>query len=230
MRLLFVYDHRFVRGEAGEVLSTGSLPAHVWPRYLDHFDRIEVMARDGGTPTSKVGMAVSSHPAVDFTLIPNLITYREQIFRPAGLSQRIRESVDACAAALIRLPSELGFLAADECRKQGKPYAIEVVGCAWDGMFNHGSLLGKLYAPLIYYRTRRAVRQAPLALYVTSSWLQGRYPTDGQVFSASDVEIVPMQEGERAARLRRPSPRHPAVSAAGASSWWICATSGSSRF
>ena len=203
MRLLFVYDHRFVRSETGEVLTTGSLPAHVWPRYLDHFDSIEVLARDGGSPATTTGMATSSHKGVEFTLIAKMTSFRQQILRPRDLDQRIRRSVEACSAALIRLPSELGFLAAAECRRIGKPYAIEVVGCAWDGMFNHGSLLGKLYAPLFFQRARRAIRRAPLALYVTSQWLQGRYPTDGKAFAASDVEIVPMTDAQRQNRAGR---------------------------
>jgi glycosyltransferase involved in cell wall biosynthesis len=201
-RLLFVYDHRFYRGPAGEVCTSGSLPAHVWSRYLDHFDSIEVLSRDGG-PAPNSDLADSSHTGVTFNLIEGLTTFRQQIFRPRNLDARIRSSVACSSAALIRLPSELGFLAAAECRRIGKPYAIEVVGCAWDGMFNHGSLLGRLYAPLFYLRTRRAVRHAPLALYVTSKWLQSRYPTDGISYAASDVEIAPLTEPEASGRQER---------------------------
>ena len=203
MRLLFVYDHRFFRDDTGAVFTSGSLPNHVWSRYLEHFDSVEVLARDGGPAPARHGLASSSQAGVSFNLIPNLTTFRQQIFRPRDLDRRIRASLASCSAALIRLPSELGFLAAAECRKMGKPYAIEVVGCAWDGMFNHGSLLGRLYAPLFYLRARRAIRHAPLALYVTSKWLQGRYPTEGRSFPASDVEIVPLTEAETKTRQER---------------------------
>jgi glycosyltransferase involved in cell wall biosynthesis len=104
------------------------------------------------------------------------------------------------------LPSELGFIAVSECRKAGVPYAVEMVGCAWDAMRNHGSWLARFYAPFVYLRTRRALRQAPLALYVTSRWLQGRYPSGGRTYAASDVEIESMSARDteaREARIRR---------------------------
>ena len=203
MRLLFVHDHRFYRDDKGLVYSSGALPAHVWERYLDHFESLRVLARDGGALPAEANYALSSCSGVDFDLVPNLTTHRQLLLRPERLRGMIRERIRSCDAALIRLPSELGFIAESECRSLGKPYAVEVVGCAWDGMVNHGSWLGKLYAPLHYYRTRRAVRRAPSALYVTSRWLQDRYPTDGSSCSASDVEIAPMTASERQAREAR---------------------------
>ena len=87
--------------------------------------------------------------------------------------------------------------------RAGIPYAVEVVGCAWDGMRNHGSWFGRVYAPLFYQRTRRALSRAPLALYVTTNWLQQRYPTTGKAYGASDVEIAPMGSAELQARKTR---------------------------
>jgi len=42
-----------------------------------------------------------------------------------------------------------------------------------------------------------------LSLYVTSRWLQRRYPTRGKAYAASDVEIAPMSEEERSSRQMR---------------------------
>ncbi|WP_051531637.1 glycosyltransferase family 4 protein [Sphingomonas sp. URHD0057] len=202
-RLLFVHDHRFLVDDAGSVFTSGSLPAHVWTRYLETFECIEVLARDGGAPPAGQQPALASRAGVTFNLVRNLGSHLEQLIRPKALKLRIRAAVEGCSAALIRLPSELGFLAAAECERAGKPYAIEVVGCAWDGMRNHGSLAGRLYAPFFYWRTRNAVQRAPLALYVTSRWLQQRYPTRGQAYAASDVEIAPMTAAREAARRKR---------------------------
>ena len=90
-----------------------------------------------------------------------------------------------------------------ECRAAGKPYAVEMVGCASNGARNHGSWFGRLYALPFYLRTRRALRHAPLVLYVTSHWLQQRYPTLGKSFAASDVEIATMSDAEQSAREAR---------------------------
>ena len=205
MRLLFVHDHRFYQYHSGEVYTSGSLPAETWDRYLAHFDSVHVVGRDGGPLPADANYALSSRPGVTFDLIPN-VSYRELVLGSKALRDRIRSNVGASDAAVLRLPSELGFMAAAQCRKVGKPYAVEMVGCAWDAMRNHGSWSAWLYAPLMYLRTRRALREAPLSLYVTSRWLQRRYPTRGKAYSASDVEIVPMSEAElrsRKARLGR---------------------------
>jgi glycosyltransferase involved in cell wall biosynthesis len=205
MRLLFVHDHRFYGDHSGAVYTSGSLPAEVWDRYLAHFDSVHVVGRDGGPLPADANYALSSRAGVTFDLIPD-ITYRQLVLGSKALRDWIRSNVGACDAAVLRLPSELGFMAATQCRKLGKPYAVEMVGCAWDAMRNHGSWSAWFYAPLFYLRTRRALRQAPLTLYVTSRWLQQRYPTSGEAYSASDVEIAPMsdeQSQSREARLRQ---------------------------
>ena len=202
MRLLFVHDHRFYRDDSGAVYTAGSLPTDVWDRYLAHFDSVRVIGRDGGLLPTGANFARTSCPDVTFDLVP-VQGYAQLILGPRHIREQVRAGVEACDAAIVRLPSELGFMAAAECRKIGKAYAVEVVGCAWDGMRNHGSWFGRVYAPLFYQRTRRALSRAPLALYVTTSWLQQRYPTTGKSYGASDVEIAPMGSAELQARKTR---------------------------
>lgn len=202
MRLLFVHDHRFYGGEDGTVFTSGSLPAAVWERYLEQFDAVRVVGRDSGPLPPAANYAQSSRPGVSFDLIAG-VSYSRLILGGGVVRRRIRSAVAECDAAIVRLPSELGFLAAAECRKTGKPYAVEMVGCAWDAMRNHGSRSARLYAPWFFRRTRRALRRAPLTLYVTRRWLQQRYPTAGTAYAASDVEIAPIGGQDLAARHAR---------------------------
>ena len=203
MRLLFVHDHRFVRGENGLLYTGGGFPAFVWERYLRHFDEVLVLARDGGELPPGADLALASHPDVSFEFAPNMASAR-QLLKPSREAQeKMRAAVERSDAVVARLPSELGFLAVKTARKLGKPYSVEVVACAWDALFNYGLLKYRLYAPLFFYRARRAMRSAPLALYVTSKWLQTRYPTRGFWTSASNVEMVRMDEEGRARRARR---------------------------
>ena len=204
-RLLFVHDHRFFRDEAGCVFTSGSLPSEIWGRYLEHAGSVRVIGRDGGLLPPDANYARADHDGVSFELIAGA-SYAQLILGSKPVRDRVRSEVEACDVAVVRLPSELGFIAAAECRRAGKPYAVEMVGCAWDAMRNHGSWFGWFYAPLFRHRTRRALREAPLVLYVTSKWLQGRYPTEGKAFAASDVEIAAMGPAElqsREARLQR---------------------------
>ena len=46
---------------------------------------------------------------------------------------------------------------------------MEVVGCAWDALWNH-SYKGKILAPKSYMSMRRAVSKAPYVVYVTNGF------------------------------------------------------------
>ncbi len=204
MRLLFAHDHRFLRGHAGELYSTGCLPASAWGRYLEHFDQLHVIARDEGVIADGVELGRADSPGVSFEFLPNLSSARQLLFRSRDIDRQMEQAVREADAVVARLPSEIGFLAVRHAQRQSKPYAVEVVACAWDALSNFGGLSARLYAPLAFVRTRRAVAEAPLALYVTSSWLQNRYPTKGHAGSASNVELEPVGEAaldKRRARL-----------------------------
>lgn len=203
MRLLFAHDHRFHRGPAGEVYTLGSFPERVWNRYLEHFGEVQVMARSGGALPPGANLARADRPGVTFDFLPSLATLRQLLSPTEEVSRRMKAAVGAADAVVARLPSEIGFLAVRYARQLGKPYAIEVVGCAWDSYWNNGDPSARLYAPLSFLRMRRATARAPLALYVTSSWLQGRYPTRGEWASASNVYLLPTDAAQQARREAR---------------------------
>lgn len=203
MRLLFAHDHRFQRGFGGELYTLGSFPASVWQRYLDHFEQLHVIARDGGSAGGDCRLARADHDGVTFEFLPSLASPQQLMVRSREIDERMGAAVRAADAVVARLPSEIGLLALRHARRLGKPYAVEVVGCAWDGYLNLGGLEARLYAPIAFIRNRRAIARAPLALYVTSSWLQNRYPTDGDWSSASNVYLVPMGAAQGDARELR---------------------------
>jgi glycosyltransferase involved in cell wall biosynthesis len=203
MRLLFAHDHRFLRGPAGELYTPGHLPASTWERFLEHFEEVQVIARDGGPLPEGVRLGRSDHPAVAFDFLPNLSSLRRLVFRSPGIEERMRSAVQSADAVVARLPSEIGLLALKYARRLGKPYAVEVVGCAWEGTRTSGAAGARLYAPLAWSRARKAIGQAPLALYVTSSWLQGRYPTRGEAGFASNVTLEPLTAAASAHRKAR---------------------------
>jgi glycosyltransferase involved in cell wall biosynthesis len=201
-RLLFAHDHRFFHGFGEERYSSGSFPSSLWDRYLEHFDDVIVVARSAGVaPSPSLTRADRAH--VQFELLPNLSSLKQILLPSPTIDARIRSLVQSADAVVARLPSEIGLLAVRHARRLGKPYAVEVVGCVWDSMLSHGALRGRIYAPLGFYRNRRAIRNAPFVLYVTSSWLQQRYPTRGHAESASNVELLPIGIGASARERRQ---------------------------
>ncbi len=203
MKLLFAHDHRFQRNARGEVYSPSSFPAIFWDRYLKHFERVHVIARDGGMMAPGARLARTDREEIEFEFVPSLASLRQLISPSREIDKQVRSAVASADAVVARLPSELGLLAVRHARNLRKPHAIEVVGCAWDSCMNNGSMAARLYAPLALFRNRSAIAKAPLALYVTTSWLQQRYPTNGQQEAASNVSLLPLTDVERSNREAR---------------------------
>ncbi|MBV4494405.1 glycosyltransferase family 4 protein [Pseudomonas sp. SWRI12] len=203
-RVLFVHDHIFkYRGNA--YYSGGGLPAAIWPRYLQVFPSLTVVGRDGGTLIEgEEGYTLSSASGVDFCLLPGISNLKSLLLGHAGVEAVCRSLVADSEGVIARLPSRLGHLFVKEAKRQGKPYAVEVVGCAWGSLWDHGSWKGKFLAPIEALKTRQAVASAPFALYVTEKFLQKRYPCKGGVTTfCSNVNIQPVADEVLFARQRR---------------------------
>lgn len=203
--VLFVHDHRFAR--VGESVHTESqFEAETWLRYLAVFDSVVVVAREECSSSRErwATWPVSSRAGVSFELLPSLSSIKAQLFKRSEVLSRLRKLARESRAIVARLPSELGLVAVEVARELRKPYAVEVVGCAWDALWNHGAPGARAYAPILTYRVRRAVRNAPFVLYVTEEFLQRRYPakTLWQV-ACSNVDIDEVSPEVLAARLKR---------------------------
>jgi glycosyltransferase involved in cell wall biosynthesis len=191
--LLYATDTSFVE-KAGRVYSMGPFSNSYWGKYLEVFERVQVVGRVDVSHPKRNGALdqISSGDQVEFELFPSLSSLTGLIWRRRAVRQRIRELVESADLVLARLHSEFGLLAVEQARLMRKPWAVEVASCAFDCLWHYGDLRGKLYAPIMYWRTRDAVRRAPVAIYVTKEFLQKRYPKrTGVTLAVSDVNVLP---------------------------------------
>ena len=205
VKVMFVHSHRFLAGDDGKVYSPGQFPYATWERYLAWCDELVVIGRchtmhENDAPPST--LTLSSGPRVTFFFVPEytrpwsfLRTRRNTV----AILQRQMRGVDG----IIARTSTLGELAAGIARRMNKPCAIEVVGCAWDALWNHGSWIGRAIAPLSFWGQRRMVSRSNFAIYVTREFLQRRYPCYGRIAGVSDVEIDESDENTLVKRLDR---------------------------
>jgi len=202
-RVVFAHDNPFLRADEGRVYSSrGRWP---WDRYLAFAKSLTVVSRIEDLPaeTDTSGLELSSDPRVSFVPVPSLSGPLLQ-FKNRGAAAKVLESeISRADAVVARLPSEIGDRAARTAARLGKPWAVEVVTCTWDALWNYGTWEGKVYAPVSWWKTRRVVRRAPFAFYVTERFLQGRYPSRGRTVGVSDVELPALDEGVLVARLAR---------------------------
>lgn len=189
MRALFCYD--------GPIQCDGESRHYspvvnntVFDRYLGHAGHLTVAIRVEpfrvGADASRSKLIDETH--VDIVAVPSQSTLSGIAFHRAEAIKIITEELKKVDFAIIRLPSFIGQLAAKIARKLHKPYLVEVVGCPWDSLWNYG-LKGKLVAPWMTHSMKQQVKQADYAIYVTSKFLQSRYPTEGEGIGCSDVQI-----------------------------------------
>lgn len=203
MKVLFAHDHKFKHAD-DKYYSSGGLPCTIWSRYTEVLGDITVVGRDGGVLThADKGFTLSSADGVYFYLLPSIANLKSLLFGNKKVSESIHVLVSQHDALIARLPSRLGVLFIKEAVKQGKPYAIEVVGCPWDALWNYGGIKGKLFAPYAALELKKLVKNSRFALYVTEFFLQSRYPAYKEAVTTfcSNVEIPSVERSVLANRL-----------------------------
>jgi glycosyltransferase involved in cell wall biosynthesis len=185
LRGIFVSDAPFYQFQ-GNTYTYGGFPYAMWQRYLNVCDSLVVVGRSSNIQPKS--MVQSSGDMVSFNLhsIPGTLGW---ILKSKELENKLRAQISAIDFAIIRLPTNLGHKAIDVCKKLGKPFVVEVVGCPFDALKNHGSIFGKIMAPIRRSLMRKQVATAPFVIYVTESFLQQRYPNNKRNTNISNVSI-----------------------------------------
>jgi len=174
MNLVFVHDHKF-RIIDGEYYSTGGLSNDVLTRYTNIFGNVTVICRTVSKQLNDNNLSKITNKNV-------------KIIEGYNNRSIMKEAIRNSDAVIARLPSVLGSKAVRYAKNFSKPYLIEVVGCSWDSYWNH-SIKGKIVAPHFFFRMKEIVKHAPYILYVTTKFLQKKYPCIGRNIGCSDVVL-----------------------------------------
>ena len=155
---------------------------HIIKRYSESFGNVNLFSRVVyQSPKEKM---IDATEYIDKVYGCNSLT---DIFKPKTKAI-LEATVKECNLVIGRLHSIFSCLAADIARKNKVPFFAELMGDAWDGFWNH-SLFGKIIAPYMLFKTKKVVKNADFALYVTSKFLQDRYPCKNESVAASNVLI-----------------------------------------
>ena len=207
MKMCFIFDTVMLKDENDNYYAI-NLNYKLWQdRYLKVFDSIIVSTRSQEMPLEEIklkkGYTLANGKNVEIRPISEYNKIVDVLFKKNKIEKQLKEIISKVDAVIVRLPSPLGSLACNVCRKMGKKYAIEVVACAWDGYRHHGHWAGKIVAPLMYLSTRKQCKKSTTTLYVTEKFLQKRYPTYGETTNASNVMISETGEDILIKRLNK---------------------------
>lgn len=209
MDLVYIYEDKIAQDSNGNYYTGSAFSQAVFDRYLQHFEHITLLMRrakispDDTEALSRMNKLDTSK--IDVVILPDLTESIKGFFsisKRRKFKKTIIDNITPDRAVIIRAPSDSGAIAAAHCRKLGKPFLVEAVGCPWGSLWNH-SLRGKVLAPFSWMKFRYTMRYATYAVYVTSKFLQGRYPTQGVSAAISDVELQPMDDSILARRIEK---------------------------
>ena len=205
--MLFVHDHTFVNN-AGNLYTTGSLNQRIMDRYKSWFGNVSVFAttREAGPEDSAFIRPENLVQGIRFDLVEK----NYNIFYLLRIRKRIERAVKEADCVVVRM-SVLGTIAVHYARKHKISYMIEMVACPWDSLWHH-SIKGKLFAPFMTIITKIICKQASRVLYVTTEFLQRRYPTNGVQIGCSDVELTDINEAalnKRLLKIQQLDPKSP---------------------
>jgi len=207
MNMVFIYEDKIAQDNEGNYYTGSAFSQAVFDRYLRHFDHITLIMRKA--PVAPGDSETLSHmnridsDRIDVAIIPNTRESLKSFLTPSvhrELKDIVISEIDKAEAVIIRAHSGSGYVAARYCNVHHIPYLAEAVGCPWDSLWNH-SLRGKVLAPVIFKQMRFIMKHASYAVYVTDTFLQHRYPTDGKSAAISDVELQPADEQVLISRL-----------------------------
>jgi glycosyltransferase involved in cell wall biosynthesis len=191
MKFLYCHDNVYLETKVAEIYSQGQFPYSYFEPFVQAFGDIAVLGRgrmlDSNYDINKLNL--SSGPAADFFLMPNINSVSGLLRHYGEVNARVKDLVAKSDAVIIRAVSDLGWLVYKHARAMGKPIAMEMAACAWDSTWYHGNPLGKFYAFVRHGRDRTICRNADYVLYVTQHFLQSRYPAQGHTAVASNVRI-----------------------------------------
>jgi glycosyltransferase involved in cell wall biosynthesis len=191
MRVLVSTEHRFRRTPDGAVWTQTAYRHDFWRRYLEVFDRVQVLARVLDVPHIEGDWHRSDGPGVEFARVPHYLGPVEYVRRFYRVGKTIANSLMPDSAIIMRVPSILAAHLTPRLYRTGQPFGVEVVGDPWDA-FSPGSVDHPLRVFLRWWlpwQLRRQCARACAVAYVTKFALQARYPCRAFGVGISDVQL-----------------------------------------
>ena len=179
MKILIATEVVLIRNKGHYYLSSAF--GSILKRYYENFGKVLLCSRVQNTTPPDKYFCVDEYieKSISTSLKDSLLKKNNKM---------LKDAISECDLVVGRCPSIIAYNTLSLARKMGKPTFAEVVGDAWDSYWNH-SLKGKLIAPYMFFAAKQNIKKADYALYVTSEFLQKRYPCKNKTIGLSDVKI-----------------------------------------
>lgn len=193
MKLLVALEQRFIRAPSGEIHSPGARGLDFWQRYLEFFDKVEVIARVRDEQTLPPGAERSDGENVRFHCLPHFVGPWRYMRHRGRVREVVRMALADAQALLLRVPGTVATELWRQARKQARPFGVDVVGDPWDALSPQVTrFFGQTWIRRRFRSQMRVqCREACAITYVTAKFLQAGYPAGPGAFETyfSDIEL-----------------------------------------
>ena len=196
MNISFFLDAKLIEKDTKYYTSGAVTKEYLNKHRFSNTDKLIVVARKEKKIEPKNKLSISSDTNIEF------VTF--YTFKEAWKKRKIiKEIIFKSQFVNIKLPSNIGIIAMHYVLKYNKMHIVEMVGCPFDALYNHGSLAGKILAPIMYCINKYYIKKAHNVVYVTDKFLQKRYPNRNNNIGCSDVNIENIHEEILEKRLKK---------------------------
>ena len=191
--MIFVTDHIFLRYEKN--IYSGKFSYEIFNRYLSVFGEMTIVGRVRDVSNVEGGLLCSG-AKIKFDFMDNISSFKSFFGQRQNVRKKIGKLLEQHDSLIARVPSQLGFLAADIAKINKTKFGLEIVGCGWEAHWYHGGLVSKLYSLYSYFKMKSVVKSSYYCLYVTKLFLQGRYSPNqyAKLTCVSNVELFKFDE------------------------------------
>lgn len=191
MDLIITSESRFDRTPDGKIWTSAAYKGSFWDRYLEVFDRVQVVTRVRDLPSEPPLSDRADGELVSFIPLPHYIAPEQYLVRSRKIHKAIQSSYLERASLITRVPSLIGTLLLGELKEREHPYGLEVLGDPLDA-FTPNAIKHPLRPFFRWWFHKNLVAQcaeADAAAYVTERALQSRYPCPAWSVGVSDVYL-----------------------------------------
>lgn len=188
MRLLYVSSFLFRKNDT-EVFALPSCSDTFFEKYLDVFESVHVLGEAPRDYLDKNAFVKMTDSRIDVRILPSN-THPKDFRNDSAVRKILLEEIGPADAVLIKPASRKGMMAIKIAEKLKKPYMLEFTGDIHNALKQNPNMLKRMYAPILYSRIKRAIKNAPYGLYVSRDYLQSQFPIKGKMCGCSDVVLL----------------------------------------
>ena len=201
MNLLYISKYQFKKQD-GKTFALPAFGAGFWEKYLDVFDRLEILAEDVKKYLDNGTLSEIVDERISVEILPRN-TAPSEFVNDRAVKARLEERIKQADAILIKPSSRKGIMAIELAEKYHKPYMIELTGDLSLTLRNHPNILKRMYNPYLHRRILRAIKNCEFGLYVTEEHLQQVYPISGKQCGCTDTVLPYISESVLTERLEK---------------------------